>query len=63
MPAHPVEGGVVDTTGAGDAFVGALAAALARGATREEALDAALASGAAPPRRREGARSPTPTCE
>ena len=38
---------VVDTTGAGDAFCGALAAALARGAGRGEALDAALAAGAA----------------
>ena len=38
---------VADTTGAGDAFCGALAAALARGARREEALDAALAAGAA----------------
>ncbi len=38
---------VVDTTGAGDAFCGALAAALARGADRETALDAALAAGAA----------------
>ncbi|MCW2867555.1 MAG: Ribokinase [Marmoricola sp.] len=37
---------VVDTTGAGDAFCGALAAALARGADRAEALDAALAAGA-----------------
>jgi ribokinase len=46
--AHPVAAGdVVDTTGAGDAFCGALAAALARGADRVAALDAALAAGAA----------------
>ena len=38
---------VVDTTGAGDAFCGALAAALARGADRDEALVEALAAGAA----------------
>lgn len=37
---------VQDTTGAGDAFVGALAAALARGAGRIEALEAAAAAGA-----------------
>lgn len=37
---------VVDTTGAGDAFCGALAAALAAGAGREEAITAALAAGA-----------------
>ncbi len=37
---------VVDTTGAGDAFCGALAAALAAGADREGALTAALAAGA-----------------
>ncbi len=37
---------VRDTTGAGDAFVGALAAALARGASRREALLAASAAGA-----------------
>jgi ribokinase len=37
---------VVDTTGAGDAFCGALAAALARGEEREPALRAALAAGA-----------------
>lgn len=38
---------VVDTTGAGDAFCGALAAALAGGADRAAALAAALAAGAA----------------
>lgn len=38
---------VRDTTGAGDAFCGALAAALARGDEREEALAAALRAGAA----------------
>lgn len=38
---------VVDTTGAGDAFVGALAAALAAGAGRQPALAAAAAAGAA----------------
>lgn len=38
---------VVDTTGAGDAFCGALAAALAAGGDREAAVSAALAAGAA----------------
>ena len=48
VPAHAVPAAeVVDTTGAGDAFCGALAAALARGADRGEALDAALSAGAA----------------
>ena len=48
VPAHLVPAAeVADTTGAGDAFCGALAAALARGAGREKALDAALAAGAA----------------
>lgn len=37
---------VVDTTGAGDAFCGALAAALSRGEDRESALRAALVAGA-----------------
>jgi ribokinase len=37
---------VLDTTGAGDAFCGALAAALVAGAARSEALQAALAAGA-----------------
>jgi len=37
---------VVDTTGAGDAFAGALAAALDRGATVDEALAAGVAAGA-----------------
>ena len=38
---------VVDTTGAGDAFCGALAAALAGGADRRTALEDALAAGSA----------------
>jgi ribokinase len=38
---------VVDTTGAGDAFCGALAAGLASGLDREAALDTALMAGAA----------------
>jgi ribokinase len=42
---------VVDTTGAGDAFCGALAAALAAGRTRGEALAAAVAAGAEAVRR------------
>ena len=37
---------VLDTTGAGDAFCGALSAALAAGTNRHEALQAALAAGA-----------------
>jgi ribokinase len=37
---------VLDTTGAGDAFCGALSAALVAGADRREALQAALAAGA-----------------
>jgi ribokinase len=42
-----VEGSeVLDTTGAGDAFCGALSAALVAGASRREALQAALAAGA-----------------
>ncbi len=40
------EAEVVDTTGAGDAFCGVLAAALARGEERETALRAALQAGA-----------------
>jgi ribokinase len=39
-------GDVLDTTGAGDAFCGALSAALAAGACRQEALRTALAAGA-----------------
>jgi ribokinase len=42
VPTHRVR----DTTGAGDAFCGALAAALAAGAERAAAMDAALAAGA-----------------
>ncbi|HEX7460860.1 MAG TPA: ribokinase [Dermatophilaceae bacterium] len=40
------ESEVLDTTGAGDAFCGALGAALAAGTGRREALEAALAAGA-----------------
>jgi ribokinase len=55
-PAHVVDrADVVDTTGAGDAFCGSLAAALARGDDREDALAAALAAGAAAVRH-EGAQ-------
>lgn len=43
VPRHQV----VDTTGAGDAFCGALAAALADGATEDQAMRRALAAGAA----------------
>lgn len=43
---------VLDTTGAGDAFCGALAAALASGASREEAVRVASEAGAAAVRRR-----------
>lgn len=39
------EAEVVDTTGAGDAFAGALAAMLARGADRKSALQAGVAAG------------------
>lgn len=42
VPTHRVR----DTTGAGDAFCGTLAAALARGENRAEAIDQALAAGA-----------------
>lgn len=59
-PAHQVDPrDVVDTTGAGDAFCGALAAALAAGSDRVTALDRALAAGAAAVRH-EGAQ-PDPT--
>jgi ribokinase len=44
VPPHPVE--VVDTTAAGDAFAGCLAAALAAGITLPAAIDRASAAGA-----------------
>jgi len=47
---------VVDTTGAGDAFCGALAAALADGADRSDAVTRASDAGAAAVRR-TGAQS------
>ena len=47
VPRHQV----LDTTGAGDAFCGALAAALALGHHESHAMDAALAAGAAAVRR------------
>jgi len=44
LPAHAVK--VVDTVGAGDAFVGAFAAAIAQGATTGEAAQWGNAAGA-----------------
>ena len=52
---------VADTTGAGDAFCGALAASLAGGADREAALEVALAAGAAAVRQGRPARPPALT--
>ncbi len=52
------DGNVVDTTGAGDAFCGALAAALAAGATRHEAVTAASEAGAAAVQHRGAQRDP-----
>jgi len=49
---------VLDTTGAGDAFCGALGAALAAGAGRREALRAALAAGADAVRHHGAQRDP-----
>ena len=55
LPAFPVV--VIDTTGAGDAFCGALAAALSLGATIEAALVTASAAGAVVAQHR-GANTP-----
>jgi ribokinase len=60
VPAPKVE--VVDTTGAGDAFVGALATRLARGASLREAAAYAVRAGAAAVTR-EGAQGALPTPE
>jgi ribokinase len=60
VPAPRVD--VVDTTGAGDAFVGALAAKLARGASLEEAVAYAVRAGAAAVTK-EGAQGALPTPE
>ncbi|MFV0461583.1 MAG: ribokinase [Nostocoides sp.] len=58
-PAVPVPAAdLVDTTGAGDAFCGALAAALAAGADRQEALERALAAGTAAVRHMGGQPDP-----
>ena len=54
------EADVVDTTGAGDAFVGALALRLARGASLEEAVGYAVRAGSAAVTR-EGAQGALPT--
>jgi ribokinase len=53
---------VVDTTGAGDAFVGALAAKLAEGALLEEAVPYAVLAGAVAVTR-EGAQGSLPAPE
>jgi ribokinase len=50
LPAVPVDE-VMDTTGAGDAFAGALAAALGRGADLDAAVAAGLRAGAEAVRR------------
>ena len=60
IPAPEVD--VVDTTGAGDAFVGALAVKLARGASLEEAASYAVRAGAAAVTKR-GAQGALPTPE
>ncbi len=60
FPAPEVE--AVDTTGAGDAFVGALAAKLAEGASLEEAVPYAVLAGAVAVTR-EGAQGSLPTPE
>lgn len=60
FPAPKVE--AIDTTGAGDAFVGALAAKLARGAPLEEAVPYAVLAGAATVTS-EGAQGSLPTPE
>jgi len=60
FPAPKVE--VVDTTGAGDAFVGALAAKLAGGATLERAVPYAVLAGAAAVAQ-AGAQGSLPTSE
>jgi ribokinase len=52
------EADVVDTTGAGDAFCGALAAALAEGADRESAVRAGSEAGAAAVQHRGAQRDP-----
>jgi ribokinase len=54
------EADVVDTTGAGDAFVGALALWLARGASLDEAVGYAVRAGSAAVTR-EGAQGALPT--
>jgi ribokinase len=60
LPAPEVE--VVDTTGAGDAFVGALATRIARGASLRDAVAYAVRAGAAAVTM-EGAQSALPTPE
>ena len=60
LPAPKVD--VVDTTGAGDAFVGALAAKLARAAPLEEAVAYAVRAGAAAVTK-EGAQGALPAPE
>ena len=58
LPAPPVE--VVDTTGAGDAFCGAIAEALARGVTIDEATARAVHAGSLATTR-QGAQPSLPT--